>query len=336
MKTNKIVIFIILAVTLAFSCYPKLKNPVLPGTPQNMADANSEYDDYNSIDPNFSRISEFYFSSNRYSKGADFDIIAAEFHFDFDRSSGNYQTNTNLYNSSAPTYYNKIPGLLPLINTKYNELGPYGFTQQLSGGYRKDFILYANDSAGNYDIKFAYSLCKGSADNPEIEKKSGFYANLLNSYKDDMYPTIDYKNGIIYFCSNRTGNFQIYQIKIDTTKDLTQVLQSTGGAQPELVQKFQSTGNDKCPFIKNNVLVFTSDRPGGYGGFDLYYSVNNNGVWSDPQNFGSTINTNKDEYRPVIDKLDGFEDDLLIFSSNREGGKGGFDLYYTGVKQIIE
>jgi hypothetical protein len=80
------------------------------------------------------------------------------------------------------------------------------------------------------------------------------------------------------------------------------------------------------------MLIFTSNRPGGYGGFDLYYSKYENGNWSAPTNFGSKINSPFDEYRPILfDEEIDFEKDMMVFSSNRTGGKGGFDLYFVGI-----
>ena len=78
-------------------------------------------------------------------------------------------------------------------------------------------------------------------------------------------------------------------------------------------------------------MIFTSNRPGGFGGYDLYYSVFRKGKWSSPVNFGPGINTSSDEYRPVIGYHPDFTNNFLMFSSNRPGGKGGFDLYFTGV-----
>jgi hypothetical protein len=81
-------------------------------------------------------------------------------------------------------------------------------------------------------------------------------------------------------------------------------------------------------------MVFTSNREGGYGGFDLYYSIFANGEWGEPINMGERINTEYDEYRPILKYVNEFENNFLMFSSNREGGKGGFDLYYTGINLI--
>ena len=78
-------------------------------------------------------------------------------------------------------------------------------------------------------------------------------------------------------------------------------------------------------------MVFTSNRSGGLGGYDLYYSILKGGKWSSPVNFGPRINTASDEFRPVLGYDPDFTNKFLMFSSNRPGGKGGFDLYFTGV-----
>lgn len=89
-------------------------------------------------------------------------------------------------------------------------------------------------------------------------------------------------------------------------------------------------------------MVFVSNRPGGMGGFDLWYATFNGTSWSEPKNFGSKINTPYDEYRPIVIKPQGsfdsfeFVNDLMIFSSNRPGGKGGFDLYYVGINKNLK
>ncbi|MBP6977918.1 MAG: hypothetical protein PHD61_01805 [Bacteroidales bacterium] len=78
-------------------------------------------------------------------------------------------------------------------------------------------------------------------------------------------------------------------------------------------------------------MVFASNRDGGFGGYDLYYSRRENDTWTAPVNFGEKINTAFDEYRPIVLMVSGFTNELMFFSSNRPGGNGGFDLYYTGI-----
>ncbi len=47
-----------------------------------------------------------------------------------------------------------------------------------------------------------------------------------------------------------------------------------------------SSGDDKCPFVFRNIMFFASNRPGGLGGFDLYYSVFRKGNWSSSYKHG--------------------------------------------------
>lgn len=71
-------------------------------------------------------------------------------------------------------------------------------------------------------------------------------------------------------------------------------------------------------------LYFASDKPGGYGGMDIYVSVLENGQWSIPANLGPSINTSSDDAFPYIHFTG-----RLFFSSKGHGSSGGFDIYYT-------
>ncbi len=71
-------------------------------------------------------------------------------------------------------------------------------------------------------------------------------------------------------------------------------------------------------------LYFTSDRPGGYGGRDLYVSNRTfDGDWEKATNMGASINTKYDEDAPFIHP-DGV---TLSFSSNGHNTMGGFDIF---------
>ncbi|WP_353718433.1 hypothetical protein [Dyadobacter sp. 676] len=72
---------------------------------------------------------------------------------------------------------------------------------------------------------------------------------------------------------------------------------------------------------------------GDQGGEDIYYSEYKNGKWSQPVNAGPRINSAYKEYRPILPDLSNFSYHLMLFSSNRPGGKGGYDLYMTGLKE---
>lgn len=75
-----------------------------------------------------------------------------------------------------------------------------------------------------------------------------------------------------------------------------------------------------------NTLYFSSDRPGGYGGADLYMCTRSGTTagWSAPVNLGPAINSKYDEKFPFS-----AADGTLYFATNALGGLGGLDVYMT-------
>ena len=73
-------------------------------------------------------------------------------------------------------------------------------------------------------------------------------------------------------------------------------------------------------------LYFTAcNREDGEGMCDIYLSENKNGKWTVPMNLGRSINTSYSEKHPSI-SADGR---TLFFASDRPGGKGGLDIWYS-------
>jgi tetratricopeptide (TPR) repeat protein len=72
-----------------------------------------------------------------------------------------------------------------------------------------------------------------------------------------------------------------------------------------------------------NQLVFASDRPGGFGGLDLYLSRKINGDWGPAVNLGPEINTEFNEDRPFLIN----NGKTLFFSSQGHENIGGYDLF---------
>ncbi len=70
-----------------------------------------------------------------------------------------------------------------------------------------------------------------------------------------------------------------------------------------------------------NALFFSSNRPGGLGGFDIYVSNFQDGKWSKPENLGPEINTAGKEITPF------FDGEQLYFASDYHFGLGGYDNF---------
>jgi len=78
--------------------------------------------------------------------------------------------------------------------------------------------------------------------------------------------------------------------------------------------------------VTKQTMYFTSNRPGGFGGMDLYYSQKqNDGTWGKAINMGENVNTLRNEEGPFIHP----DDTTLFFSSNGHIGMGGYDLFMS-------
>ncbi len=97
---------------------------------------------------------------------------------------------------------------------------------------------------------------------------------------------------------------------------------------PMFISKYSNEGTDVGLTMSTdgNVIIMTLQRNDGSGNNDLYMSTRTGDFsWSEPVNLGSDINTPYRETTPylTIDKS------TLYFSSNRPGGMGGNDIYYS-------
>jgi outer membrane protein OmpA-like peptidoglycan-associated protein/predicted negative regulator of RcsB-dependent stress response len=81
-----------------------------------------------------------------------------------------------------------------------------------------------------------------------------------------------------------------------------------------------------CLSADGKTLYFSSNRPGGQGGSDLWKSHRKkDGSWTSPKNLGATINTKGHEESPFIHH----DNQTLYFRSNHHPGMGSFDIFFT-------
>ncbi len=158
----------------------------------------------------------------------------------------------------------------------------------------------------------------------------------VNTSANENGPEIfeDEMTGVItlYFDSNRTGGpGPFLDDGTHNGNDIyMSVLQAddTFGAAT-LVAELSTPFIDRQTAIRRDGLeiFFGSNRPGGYGLFDLWVSTRatTSDPWSPPVNLGPVINTALTDGGPAI-SADGT---VLYISSNRGGGFGSFDLYVS-------
>ena len=122
-----------------------------------------------------------------------------------------------------------------------------------------------------------------------------------------MHPSIDTKNNILYFSSNQGENndFDLYFSKKDSLGKFSTI---------QKLPQVNSTANEAFPYVFKNLLFFASNREGGMGNYDVYYSKMEEGQFSAPILLPSPINSRSDDFSfSLLNSLQ-----LGFFSSNRK------------------
>ncbi|KAA3640086.1 MAG: hypothetical protein DWQ02_02615 [Bacteroidetes bacterium] len=148
---------------------------------------------------------------------------------------------------------------------------------------------------------------------------------LLNSPQHEILLDFNSDGTVMYYFkgwSQRTG-----QIVADTFKTMeNRTLNST----PFLAPVDVANGDKELFLYNDTLLIFSSRRPGGFGGYDLYKTVFLKGYWTAPENMGPNINSNYDETTPFL-APDG---KALYFSSNDSRKSiGRMDIFKTVYNQ---
>ena len=212
------------------------------------------------------------------------------------------------------------------FNSKYSDFSPafagasydqVYFTSMRSD--KKKRKLNRITGQGNSSIFITKLDAKGVWTKPEKMEEP------ITSAFDDGTPNMSFDGKIMYFTRCPYVNTQ------PNTAQVFEV-QRSGGRWGEPVQIIP--GGDSVmvahPAISpdGNTLYFVSDRPGGFGGKDLYKSEKIEGQWSSAMNLGSGINTPGDEMYPYV-RSDG----TLYFASDGQIGFGGLDIFRLEIDQ---
>ncbi|HET8858949.1 OmpA family protein [Marivirga sp.] len=124
---------------------------------------------------------------------------------------------------------------------------------------------------------------------------------------ETLYIYSDEGNGDIYFTNNLSEDTWSEPIALSDN------INSSGYSEKSVSQS-----------ADGSTLFFSSNRPGGYGGFDIYYSTKNRkDEWGPSKNLGQVINTEGDEDGSFIQ----YDGKTLYFSSNGHSGMGGYDIF---------
>lgn len=149
---------------------------------------------------------------------------------------------------------------------------------------------------------------------PEFADFSGRYS--------DLEPFITHDGAWLYFISKRpapgeteAGEWDLWRVpRIESGWGEPEILPApVNDEHKEFYPSLTTTGD----------LYFTSDRPGGLGGEDIWWAEWTGDGWAEPENLGPAVNSPGPEFNSLV-APDG---SWLIFGSVREGDVGGGDMH---------
>jgi tetratricopeptide (TPR) repeat protein len=121
----------------------------------------------------------------------------------------------------------------------------------------------------------------------------------------------------LYLYQDTTGNGDIYSTEINSKRKNKIDIVAIKGLNTEFWETHCYFSQDK------NLLFFSSDRPGGFGGRDLYFMRKTSpNEWTKPENMGPNINSKYDEDAPFLSA----DNKTLYYASNGPKSMGGFDI----------
>ena len=202
------------------------------------------------------------------------------------------------------------------VNARFHE-GPVAFTNNEETIYFTRSSYMNDKTHSSISGENTLNIYKGS-------KKDNIWTDIqifeFNSDESNIgHPALSKDGKKIYFISDMPGGFGGTDIYV------SQKLGFIWTKPVNLGSEINTAGNEMFPFIHNEgSLYFSSDGHGGLGGLDIFVSSFNGFKWEPPRNMRTPFNSSKDDFSYIInsDNNEGF------FASNRDGGKGGDDIYH--------
>ena len=214
-----------------------------------------------------------------------------------------------------------------LINTPQLEFSPVFYQNGIvfvSSRYKSGAV---DESIGETFFELFYSQLDRNG-NPLAPED---FSVTINSQLHEGPVTFNRNGDVIYFTRNNSSK----GVSKADSKDVSRIKiyeARKGKFDWEEVKELPFNNNEYSCFHPSlspdgRRLYFSSDMPGGYGGYDLYFVERRGNTWSSPINLGPEINSTGNEAFPFI-----HESGFLFFSSNgRADGEGGLDIYMINI-----
>ncbi len=209
---------------------------------------------------------------------------------------------------------------------------PKSKNTRTSSSVGKDYYTRptANDSPTVPNFAVGTNVAEGLGYEARSVSPAQKFGNSLNTRYHEGPATFSRDGSRIYFTRNNYNDGKASKSSGGVNKLKLYTARQQNGAWTE-VEELPFNSDEYSvghPTLSRDgqLLYFSSDMPGGFGGTDLYATRNQNGRWGKPVNLGNTINTKGNELFPFVDDAGN-----LYFSTDGRRGQGGLDIFYASL-----
>ncbi|MCW3804166.1 PKD domain-containing protein [Plebeiibacterium marinum] len=210
-----------------------------------------------------------------------------------------------------------------------------GRYDEFSPVYYKNGIVFCSNRGSVWFQKFSnsknleqFSIYYIEKDKSNRWRKAVLFSKELDTQFNDGPASFDCSGDVVFFSRNIFVNSSLEKNTYNSNR-LGVFSASRYDGRWTRIREFQFNNDwynvtTPCLSKDGERLFFASDKPGGMGGMDIYYSDKKSGLWGDPINMGPKVNTEGNELYPFINDVG-----ELYFASDGYGGYGGKDIYIT-------
>jgi Tol biopolymer transport system component len=305
-KTNEILICVLIVTSVLLVVSEDAKADYVIGTPENLGQAvNSAFAEVAFCISTDGLV--LYFGSDRPGGYGGYDIWVAK-------------------RTSTDNEWDQAENLGPQVNTSSGAGAPCLSADGLELYYGSD----RPDGHGHFDIWVTRRATKEAEWNPPVN-----LGPPINTASSEIFPSLS-PDGLELFFSDwlsyRPGGHGVQDLWVSTRANIS----DPWGVPANLGLPVNSSSGEGLPALSDDglSLLFTSGRPGGYGGDEIWVTTrtSNLDLWSEPVHLGPQVNTSWHDGSARLAE----DNSALYFYSTRPGSYGDSDLWKVSIDPVVD
>lgn len=190
------------------------------------------------------------------------------------------------------------------------------------------YFLSTRNKKNEYNERYSSDLFVSNINNETVFEAPKKMSGPANTRFGEIGYAIVPKTNEIFICRYEPGQQDEYSLGYNLYKAYLGVNKEISRPSKFELDKFRYAIAYPTLSDDGKFMIFASDAPGGFGGWDLYQADYTPNGLENIQNMGDKVNSAGDELYPYM-----MNDSIVFFATDGHGGLGGFDIYSKNLAQ---